>query len=91
MGIFFDLNVHANNLLTILRLAEESPSNQRQARREGGERQVCASRSQDAREARRPSQAQREEEQDAQVIEDARQSWLGVCFHLIPSRPQRPS
>jgi hypothetical protein len=39
---FFYFKVHANKWLIIRLLTEESPSDQRQARRKGGERQVCA-------------------------------------------------
>ena len=52
-------------------VAEESPGNQRQACRKGREGQIRTARGQDARKACRASQAQREEEQDAQVLEQA--------------------
>jgi hypothetical protein len=49
--------------------AEESPGYQGQACREGGEGALRVARGQDARKACGPSEAQREEEQDAQVLE----------------------
>jgi hypothetical protein len=55
---------HSSNMF----LAEKSPSYQRQARRQGRKGTLRAFGRQDARKARGPSEAQREEEQDAQVI-----------------------